>query len=117
MNIIERVDRAGDQDVEIIKLQYASAGEMVRIIEAMNKPSGGKTAQATFLIPTIVADDRSNSVIVSGEVKARERVVRLVKRLDSELESNGNTRVYYLKYSKAEDLVKVLSGVSKTICL
>lgn len=115
VNIIERVDRAGDQDVEIIKLQYASAGEMVRIIEAMNKPSAGKTAQATFLIPTIVADDRSNSVIVSGEVKARERVVRLVKRLDSELESNGNTRVYYLKYSKAEDLVKVLSGVSKTI--
>ena len=38
VNIIERVDRAGDQDVEIIKLQYASAGEMVRIIEAMNKP-------------------------------------------------------------------------------
>jgi len=115
VNIIERVDRAGDQDVEIIKLQYASAGEMVRIIEAMNKPSAGKTAQATFLIPTIVADDRSNSVIVSGEVKARERVVRLVKRLDSELETNGNTRVYYLKYSKAEDLVKVLSGVSKNI--
>ena len=115
VKIIERVDRAGDQDVEIIKLHYASAGEMVRIIEAMNKPSGGKAGQPTFLIPKIVADDRSNSVIVSGEVKARERVIRLVKRLDSELESNGNTRVYYLKYSKAEDLVKVLKGVSDSI--
>lgn len=115
VKIIERVDRAGDQDVEIIKLQYASAGEMVRIIEAMNKPSGGKAGQPTFLIPKIVADDRSNSVIVSGEVKARERAARLVKRLDSELETSGNTRVYYLKYSKAEDLVKVLNGVSKTI--
>jgi len=115
VKIIERVDRAGDQDVEIIKLEYASAGEMVRIIEAMNKPSGGKAGQPTFLIPKIVADDRSNSVIVSGEVKARERVTRLVKRLDSELETSGNTRVYYLKYSKAEDLVKVLDGVSKTI--
>ncbi len=115
VKIIERVDRAGDQDVEIIKLHYASAGEMVRIIEAMNKPSGGKAGQATFLIPKIVADDRSNSVIVSGEVKARERVTRLIKRLDSELENSGNTRVYYLKYSKAEDLVKVLNGVSKTI--
>lgn len=115
VKIIERVDRAGDQDVEIIKLQFASAGEMVRIIEAMNKPSGGKAGQATFLIPKIVADDRSNSVIVSGEIKARERVARLVKRLDSELETSGNTRVYYLKYSKAEDLVKVLNGVSKTI--
>lgn len=115
VKIIERVDRAGDQDVQIIKLKYASAGEMVRIIEAMNKPSGGKAGQPTFLIPKIVADDRSNSVIVSGEVKARERVARLVKRLDSELETSGNTRVYYLKYSKAEDLVKVLNGVSKTI--
>jgi len=115
VKIIERVDRAGDQDVQIIKLQYASAGEMVRIIEAMNKPTTGKAGQPTFLIPKIVADDRSNSVIVSGEVKARERVARLVKRLDSELESNGNTRVYYLKYSKAEDLVKVLKGVSDTI--
>jgi len=115
VKIIERVDRAGDQDVEIIKLKYASAGEMVRIIEAMNKPRGGKAGQPTFLIPKIVADDRSNSVIVSGEVKARERVARLVKRLDSELESNGNTRVYYLKYSKAEDLVKVLQGVSDSI--
>ena len=115
VKIIERVDRAGDQDVQIVRLKYASAGEIVRIIEAMNKPSGGKAGQPTFLIPKIVADDRSNSVIVSGEVKARERVVRLIKRLDSELETSGNTRVYYLKYSKAEDLVKVLDGVSKTI--
>ncbi|MEY8199547.1 MAG: type II secretion system secretin GspD [Colwellia sp.] len=115
VKIIERVDRAGDQDIEIIKLKYASAGEMVRIIEAMNKPSSGKAGQPSFLIPKIVADDRSNSVIVSGEIKARERVARLVKRLDSELESSGNTRVYYLKYSKAEDLVKVLQGVSDSI--
>lgn len=115
VKIIERVDRAGDQDVEIIKLQFASAGEMVRIIQAMNKPTSGKAGQPTFLIPKIVADDRSNSVIVSGEIKARERVTRLVKRLDSELETSGNTRVHYLKYSKAQDLVKVLKGVSKTI--
>jgi len=115
VKIIERVDRAGDQDVEIIKLQFASAGEMVRIVEAMNKPSGGKAGQPTFLIPKIVADERSNSVIVSGEVQARERISRLVKRLDSELETSGNTRIYYLKYAKAEDLVKVLDGVSKTI--
>ncbi|WP_019027321.1 type II secretion system secretin GspD [Colwellia piezophila] len=115
VKIIERVDRAGDQDVEIIKLQYASAGEMVRIIEAMNKPSSGKSGQPTFLIPKIVADDRSNSVIVSGEVQARERVTRLIKRLDSELESSGNTYVHFLKYSKAEDLVKVLQGVSDSI--
>lgn len=116
VKIIERVDKAGDQDVQIIKLKYASAGEMVRIIEAMNKSTQGKSAGTpTFLIPKIVADDRTNSVIVSGESQARERIARLVSRLDSELESNGNTRVYYLKYAKAEDLVKVLEGVSDSI--
>jgi general secretion pathway protein D len=116
VQIIERVDKAGDQDVQIISLKYASAGEMVRIVEAMNKSGQGKSAGTpTFLIPTIVADERTNSVIVSGEVKARERVARLVSRLDSELESNGNTRVYHLKYAKSEDMVKVLQGVSESI--
>nr|WP_286267726.1 type II secretion system secretin GspD [Thalassotalea atypica] len=115
VNIIERVDKAGDQDVQIIKLKYASASEMVRIIEAMNKTTQGKPGTPTFLIPKIVADDRTNSVIVSGEGQARERIAKLVARLDSELETNGNTRVYYLKYSKAEDLVDVLQGVSESI--
>ena len=116
VQIIERVDKAGDQDVQIISLKYASAGEMVRIVEAMNSSTQGKgSGTPTFLIPKIVADERTNSVIVSGEVKARERVARLVSRLDSELESNGNTRVYHLKYAKSEDMVKVLQGVSESI--
>jgi general secretion pathway protein D len=115
VKIIERVDKAGDQDVQIIKLKYASSTEMVRIVEAMNKSSKGKAGTPTFLIPKIVADERTNSVIVSGESQARARIAKLISRLDSELETNGNTRVYYLKYSKAEDLVKVLEGVSKSI--
>jgi general secretion pathway protein D len=115
VKIIERVDKAGDQDVQIIKLKYASAAEMVRIVQAMNKSSQGKAGTPTFLIPKIVADERTNSVIVSGESSARASIAKLVNRLDSELETNGNTRVYYLKYSKAEDLVTVLKGVSKSI--
>ena len=114
VDIISRVDKAGDQDLEIIKLSYASSAEVVRILENIYK-NQGKSEQPEFLIPKIVADERTNSVIVSGERQARERVVSLVQRLDAELESQGNTRVYYLKYAKAEDLVKVLQGVSATI--
>ncbi len=116
VRIIEKVDKAGDQDVHIIRLKHASAGDMVRIIESMNKVTSSKAASTpTFLIPKIVADDRTNSVIISGEAKARDRVVKLVERLDAELETNGNTRVYYLKYAKAEDIVPVLKGVSESI--
>lgn len=114
-DIIKRVDRAGDRYEEIVKLQHASAGEMVRIVEKLNQSGQSKAGAPDFLIPKIVADERTNSVIVSGEKQARERVTKLIQRLDSELETNGNTRVYYLNYSKAEDLVDVLTGVSESI--
>ncbi|AWB68691.1 type II secretion system protein GspD [Saccharobesus litoralis] len=115
VEIIKRVDKAGDQDVEIIKLQFASAAELVRIIEAMMKSKSGKDTTPDYLIPKIVADERTNSIIVSGELKARARITRLISQLDSELETSGNTKVIYLKYAKAEDLVKVLKGVSASL--
>jgi general secretion pathway protein D len=113
VDIINRVDRAGDLKVEIIKLQFASASEIVRILENIYKST--KKDQPEFLIPKIVSDDRTNSVIVSGEPQARSRVIKLIERLDAELESSGNTRVHYLKYAKAEEIVKVLTGVSDSL--
>ncbi|MBV2130883.1 type II secretion system secretin GspD [Arsukibacterium indicum] len=114
VDIIQRVDKAGDQELEILKLEFASAGEIVRILENIYK-SQGRAEQPDFLIPKIVADERTNSVIVSGELQARQRVIELAKRLDAELKTSGNTRVYYLKYAKAEELVPVLKGVSESI--
>ncbi|WP_213995102.1 type II secretion system secretin GspD [Arsukibacterium sp.] len=114
VDIIQRVDKAGDQELEILKLEFASAGEIVRILENIYK-SQGRAEQPDFLIPKIVADERTNSVIVSGELQARQRVIELAKRLDAELKTSGNTRVYYLKYAKAEELVPVLKGVSDSI--
>ncbi len=114
VDIIQRVDKAGDQELEILKLEFASAGEIVRILESIYK-SQGRAEQPDFLIPKIVADERTNSVIVSGELQARQRVIELAKRLDAELKTSGNPRVYYLKYAKAEELVPVLKGVSESI--
>lgn len=114
VEIIERVDRAGDEEVEVIKLRFASASEMVRIIDSINNSQGKQTAGGKSN-PRVVADDRTNSVIVSGDVKSRQRLVNLIQRMDQELESSGNTRVIFLNYSKAEDLVKVLQGVSASI--
>ena len=114
VEIIERVDKAGDEEVEIIKLKYASATELVRIIDSVNK-SQGKSNAGGKSDPRVVADDRTNSIIVSGDVKARKRLINLVERMDSELETSGNTRVIFLNYAKSEDLVKVLKGVSASI--
>lgn len=115
VKIIELVDRAGDQEVEIIKLKYATAAEIVRIIDSLVKGTGGKPDQPTFLIPKVTADERTNSILVSGEPQARNKVKKLIERLDSDLEDSGNTRVFNIRYAKAEDLVKVLKGVSDSL--
>ena len=114
VEIIERVDRAGDQDVDMIHLEYASASEIVRIAQSLYEKSNND-GTPPLLIPKIVADERSNSVIVSGEPRARARVVKLIKQLDQDLKSEGNTRVFYLKYAKAPEVVEVLNDVSRSI--
>jgi general secretion pathway protein D len=114
VEIIERVDKAGDEEVEIVKLKYASATELVSIIDSINK-SQGKSNSSGKSDPRIVADDRTNSIIVSGDIKARKRLINLIERMDSELQTSGNTRVIFLNYAKSEDLIKVLQGVSASI--
>lgn len=114
VEVIERVDQAGDQDVERVELAHASAAEMVRIATAIFIPqSSGSTPE--LLIPRIVADERTNSVLVSGEPRVRARVIRLIEELDAELETTGNTRVFYLRYAKAEEMVEVLRGMTDTM--
>ena len=114
VEIVRRVDKAGDQEVDIIHLKYASASEMVRIIDSLTK-ADAKSKIPSILQPKIVADDRTNAVVISGDPKARQRVATLIQQLDSELESTGNTRVIYLKYANAKEVSDVLQGVSKSI--
>ncbi|MGF1725857.1 type II secretion system secretin GspD [Photobacterium nomapromontoriensis] len=112
--IIERVDRAGDKEIDVIELRNASAAEMVRIVDALNKTADAKSTPP-FLQPKLVADDRTNSVLLSGDPQVRNRLKRLIHQLDKEMASSGNNRVVYLKYANAEDLVDVLKGVSDNL--
>ena len=112
--IIERVDQAGDKEIEVVDLQNASAAEMVRIVDALNKSTDAKNTPA-FLQPKLVADERTNSVLISGDPKVRNRLKKLIKQLDVEMATKGNNQVVYLRYAKAEDLVDVLKGVSDNL--
>lgn len=113
-DIIQRVDQAGDKKVEVVRLDHASAAEMVRIVDTLNKRDNANT-RPELLEPRIVADERLNAVLVSGEPKVRERVIELIRQLDQEMATTGNSRVIYLRYAKAEDVVDVLQGVSDNL--
>ncbi|MEJ2766444.1 type II secretion system secretin GspD [Photobacterium sp. MCCC 1A19761] len=112
--IIERVDRAGDKEIDVVELNNASAAEMVRIVEALNKSADAKSTPE-FLQPKLVADERTNAVLLSGDPQVRNRLKRLIRQLDKEMATSGNNRVIYLKYANAEDLVEVLKGVSENL--
>ena len=115
-DIIKSVDKTSHQEVEIIRLEYASADETVRVLEQLKKSakSGGKNTTTEKRI-VMVADKRSNSIIISGTQQARLRLKTLIAQLDSPLESVGNAQVVFLHHASAKDLAPVLAKVSQNM--
>jgi general secretion pathway protein D len=109
MRIIERLDRASDDEVELIRLENASAAEIVRVVNTLYTSAGGGAQGGD---PTnrvkVVADDRTNSVLISGELSQRLRMRALITHLDTPLEQGGDTQVRYLEYADAEALATKL---------
>ncbi|WOG28328.1 type II secretion system secretin GspD [Endozoicomonas sp. 8E] len=112
VEIVRRVDMAGNRNFSVIQLEYASASEMQRILTSLLQEKGGKGSASQV---TVVADDRSNRLIVAGQARQLQKVNRIVYQLDAEQESSGNTRVFYLRYAKAEELKEVMEGVGQTV--
>ena len=103
MRIIQRIDQGGDEEIDIIRLENASAAEIVRVVNALNQ-GPGQQQEAASTTARLVADDRTNSVLISGEKAARLRLKTLVTHLDTPLETGGDTRVRYLNYADAEQI-------------
>ncbi|OGQ37517.1 MAG: type II secretion system protein GspD [Deltaproteobacteria bacterium RIFCSPLOWO2_01_44_7] len=123
MKIIKELDQEGPQQtVEIIPIHFASAKELASIVlkifeEQKGKgggarPTGGLEEGAQ--VSQIIADDRTNSLIVLATKRAMEKVKELINRLDAKLEegAEGKIHVHYLKYAKAKDITSVLQGLA-----
>src|SRR4029453_13636199 len=85
MRIVQRIDHSGDGDIEVIRLEHASANEIVRVINSLAAAQGAEASGAA----RVVADERTNSVLLSGEESARLRFRTLVAHLDTPLEAGG----------------------------
>lgn len=115
LEVIKRVDVIGTEKQQIVHLQYASAEDLSQILNQLVSESHGKSQVPALLSAKIVADKRTNSLILSGPDKARQRITALLRTLDVKESEEGNTRVYSLKYAKATNLVEVLTGVSEKL--
>ena len=116
VRIIRRIDQVGNAEPEMVPLTNASASEIVRVVNSLYQ--GGPTAGEGAPIK-VVADDRSNSVLVAGDPNQRLRVRALIAHLDTPLQGGGDTRVRYLHYANAEKLAPKLkeqiTGITQAI--
>jgi general secretion pathway protein D len=107
VRIIQRMDESGDEPIEVIPLHNAGAADVVRIVNSLNTGAG---AEAGGAIIKIVADDRTNSILLTGERSARLRLKALIFNMDTPMASGGDIQVRYLRYADAEKIADKLKG-------
>jgi len=108
--IIRRIDQSNDEDIEVVPLQNASSAEVVRVLTALTQSPRADGAPVSI---NLVADARTNSVLIGGDKSERLRLRALIAHLDTPLEDGGDTRVRYLRfrylrYADAEELAPKL---------
>ena len=113
-DIIERMDNSAVQETDIVRLKYAVADDVVKMLDQLSKSeakqSGGNEPELL-----LVADARTNSVLVNGDEIERARMRRLIAHLDTPLEQSGNVKVVYLEYAQATEIAEVLTRVMANI--
>jgi len=111
--LVVQLDKIGVTHTDVIPLRYANSADVVAMLTQLEKPDPNRGM--TTSPPVIVADKRTNSVVISGDDLTRQRLKLLVDDLDRPQSKNSNVRVEYLQYAKAEDVAKVLSGMMQSL--
>ncbi|MNM56677.1 Type II secretion system protein D precursor [compost metagenome] len=108
-SLLRQLDQVSDEPLQAMPLRHASAADTAQLVtRLLAGEQGADSAQ-------VVADPRSNAVLVRGSADGRERVRALLKQLDqpSDTQHNSNTQVMYLRHANASEVVKVLRGLSQ----
>ena len=106
-DIIRNLDSELDTSISDFKLKNLSSIEALRLINSLKSDPNtrfDKLAVATF--------QGSNKLIFSGPLEIVTRAKRVISQLDLDNSLNENTKVIYLNYSQAEDILKILKDVS-----
>jgi general secretion pathway protein D len=109
--IIKKVDDSSANGIDIVPLNNALAMDVVSTVKNLLDNQKSRNYQRPTMI---AADDKSNTVLISGTKTDRLRIRILINELDqTNSRGAGNTEVVYLKYLRAQDLIPILAGVAK----
>ena len=110
VEIINRVDIADSLEVAIINLKEAWVEDMVKLLEELAPDQIGKSAKGPNRI-SIVASERTNSLVIKGERYTLARVKALVDQLDVPANRSGTIKVIQLSHSDATKMAEILSNL------
>jgi len=107
LQIVRRLDQVSGSGMEMLRLEHADAREVVAVITGLEVGSGRLSADQLRL----AADSRTNSILMQGDEHHLLRVKAMILHLDTPLVREGDTKVVFLRYANAKDLVPILSGM------
>ena len=99
--------------LEVIPLRYAVAQDLAQTIKDIQSTTATSKGVVSRK-PIISVDKRTNSLLLGGDAGTRQQIKRIIANLDTPKKAEEKTRVVYLRYAKASEIAKVLTGVSKT---
>ncbi|ENV01577.1 MULTISPECIES: type II secretion system secretin GspD [Acinetobacter] len=109
-NIIRNLDGTGQNDIEAISLQSSQAEEIITQLEAMSATGASKDFNGARI--RIIADNRTNRILVKGDPETRKRIRHMIEMLDvPSADRLGGLKVFRLKYASAKNLSEILQGL------
>ncbi|MCP4753763.1 MAG: type II secretion system secretin GspD [Proteobacteria bacterium] len=102
-------------NLEIVPLSHADANETSGLLGKIFS-SGAKKGASKGTKLRILADKRTNNLILIGPPESLEKIKQLVVQLDTEIEKDeGNIRVFPLKHANAKKVSEVLQKIANTL--
>ncbi|ETR73722.1 MAG: general secretion pathway protein D [Candidatus Magnetoglobus multicellularis str. Araruama] len=113
LHLLSAIDVEGvGQELSMIPLEHATSQTLVKTLNSIFSKKSSKRKRVASEPVKIVAEERTNSVIVLASEDDMLKVKELITMLDKEVpREEGKIRVYYLEHAKAEDLEKVLKNL------
>ncbi len=117
LKLIKTIDVEGvGRKITILPIKYADAQKMVtnltKIYSAKTKKIVSKRKSSQDLSVEMVADERTNSILLLASEQESVKITALVDALDKEVpKGEEKIRVYYLEHAIAEDLAAVLQEI------
>jgi general secretion pathway protein D len=118
--LIEAIDKPGSEQIlYFLPVRHAVARELVETVRALTapapaRPGPGASAAAAGTAPAVIlADERTNAIILLATADAYERTRALVERLDIDVEGGSGPRVHvhFLEHTDAEKMAATLGDL------